>query len=271
MAGTIPLLPITLTPGASQQLTLVVRAHTANSLLVKVKDNGTVLPLSGSLVTLTRAGFEQELTTGVGYVRQTDWSGGSGQDTLADETKYWSDDGGVALNAPAGDITLRSVGNDYLASGWLESSTFDLASGVTFANILITPTAQPPQAGTMTIRLQLATASSSVPVAWNFAGPDGTAATFYTPTSTLIFNGHNGDRYVRYRLYLSTDNIQTTPRVSDIALTYTNTCTPPGQAWFNNLTAGIYTIEVTHPGYDPASGQITVGGTNETTVNVSPL
>ena len=47
----------------------------------------------------------------------------------------------------------------------------------------------------------------------------------------------------------TTDTAQT-PQVSEVLFTYTNQCTPPGQAFFNSLSSGNYTLEVSRDGYD---------------------
>jgi len=60
---------------------------------------------------------------------------------------------------------------------------------------------------------------------------------------------HNGDRYVRYRLYLSTADLLFTPTISDISITYASSCIPPGQVSFSNLSSGLYVISVTKEGY----------------------
>jgi hypothetical protein len=52
-----------------------------------VPDAGTGLPLSGATVSLSATGYAQSALTNLGYVRQTDWSGGYGQSYFSDE-KY---------------------------------------------------------------------------------------------------------------------------------------------------------------------------------------
>ena len=76
---------------------------------------------------------------------------------------------------------------------------------------------------------------------------------------------------MRYRVYLQTANNRYTPQLSDLAFTYTSGCLPPGQSFFNGLSAGSYNLEVSRSGYSSNSGLLDVAGNGETTVNLSPL
>ncbi len=269
IAGTIPLTPVSLSPGATQQMIVILKAHTTNSLLVKVRDNGTKLPLADALVTLSGNGFDDTLTTGLGYVRQTDWSGGPGQADYTNEIFYWSDDGHLDNASPDGDLKLKEIGNHYLVDGYLESSTFDLGGPVDFHNIIWESLAQPIEAGDNSVLFQLATSNSSTPEVWNFSGPDGTAGTFYTVTSTIIWGGHDSERYLRYRVFLHTVDDNFTPTLSEVAFTYTNSCTPPGQVFFSGLSSGDYNLSISRAGYMTVTGTVDVSGRSDTIINMS--
>lgn len=271
LGGTIPLLPFALLPGATQDASVILVPHTANSLLVSVIDAGTKLPLSDAAVELTNGVYDSVILTGLGYTRQTDWSGGSGQANFINATKYFFDSGTMENSKPAGDIVLKKTGNSYAGSGWLESSTFDLGTAVNFNSLIVTPSTQSTSTGIMPVRLQMATSDTSTPASWNFLGPDGTDTTYYTPTSTLINSIHNGSRYLRYRLFLSTDDARVTPQVGELAFTYTSGCTPPGQSFFSGLSAGTYTLSVNRAGYTPLiDANFDVNGQTETIVQMSP-
>lgn len=267
VAGSTPLLPVNLTPGLHQEVSLILRAHSSNSLLVQVKDAGTGLPLSDASVRLYKSGYDSTLTTGLGYVRQTDWGGGSGQTLFVNETKYWSDNGNIAVSS--GDVKLKKSGSHYLASGWLESSTLDLGASVNFNNIVIVPITQPSQTGADSLKFHIATSNSSTPDSWDFIGPDGTLETYYTVTSTLIHNSHDGQRYLRYRAFLSTANNHYTPTLSEVAFTFINSCTPPGQVFFYSLSDDAYNYELSRGGYISSSGTIDIDGNNELTAFMS--
>ncbi|MDO8626436.1 MAG: prepilin-type N-terminal cleavage/methylation domain-containing protein [Candidatus Magasanikbacteria bacterium] len=272
VAGTVPLLPFPLLPGAAQNATVVVAPHSNNSLLVIVKDAVTGLPLADATARLTKSGYDQSLVTGLGFVGQTDWSLGSGQESFANAQKYFSDSGSLNVAGSPGDVVLKSSGNNsFLSSGWLESSTFDAhTSDIAYAHLYITPTAQPHKAGATPLQFQLATSNSSSPAVWNFLGSDGSANTFYTATNTVITSLHNDQRYLRYRAFLSTVDNKYTPILSDFYYTFTSSCTPPGQAFFTNLAAATYTLTVSKTGYQTNSGSLNIVGNGQAVVNLSP-
>ena len=116
-----------------------------------------------------------------------------------------------------------------------------------FGTIRWEPQSQPPQVGVDPVKFQIA--SNNDNATWNFVGPDNTPATYYTLADNNISN-HNGNRSIRYKLFLSTDDDKKTPTVSDIFITFTTSCTPPGQAFFSGLASlGNYEITITHPSY----------------------
>lgn len=271
IAGTIPINPLIISPGLNQVVSLILKPHTQNSLLVKVKDAGTGLPLSGATVRLRLSGsYDQSKTTGLGFARQTDWSGGSGQVLFTLENKYFSDNGSVSTPS-AGDLTLKKSGNSYESSGILESSTFDLGSDVNFINIIPEPQAQPAECGTYPIKFQIAASTSSTPGTWIFRGPDGSTSTYYSLTDTVLWDGLNNNRYMRYKVYLSTADTKFTPTLSEVAFTYNSSCVPPGQAFFSGLSSDLYTLDATRSGYSTNSGEVEVSGRSEVTVNMSPI
>lgn len=258
-AGTIPLSPLILAPGSIQSLYLVMRDKNPNALLVTVKDSATGLPIAGAAVELERAGATTTLITGRGFLRQTDWSGGGSQAIATDLTKYWTDDGSIDTLSPAGDLKLLNTLGDYASFGSLESSTFDTGSASNFYEFLSSPSSHPVEVEYPGVSFQIATRSDEpATTSWTYLGPDGTSATFYTATSTTISSVHNGDRYLRYKAMLSTASTSYTPTLSEVAFTFTSSCVPPGQAFFENLTNGIYNIVVTKSGYATYIGTVTV-------------
>lgn len=270
IGGSTPLLPIDLTPGLTQNASIILYPYSAHSLLVKVKDAGTGLPLSDAAVRLTAAGYDESRTTGYGFVRQTDWSGNSGQTDYTNQTKYFNDNGNVDNDSPEGDLKLKKVGNTYFNSGWLESSTIDLGTAANFNNVVFSPLSQPSGVGVNPITFQLATSNSSSPSQWDFKGPDGTTSTYYTATSTLIWSGHNENRYLRYKVFLNTNSTSVTPTLSEVAFTYITSCIPPGQIFFSGLSATSYSLDVSRSGYITNNDIIDVSGATEVEVNISP-
>lgn len=272
LGGTIPLVPLSIAPNSTQGLKVVLKPKSANALLVTVTDAATGLPLSGASVTLSAAEFNQIFVTGRGFLRQTDWSGGPGQDQFLDESRYFGDDGNISVAAPAGEIRLMEVASStYVSSGILTSSTFDTGSPSTFYNLNFLPASQPPDTGIDPVRFQLATATTSNPTNWAYLGPDGTVGTFYTAGNTNVAGIHSGDRFFRYKLYLGTASTTFTPNVSDVAITFASACVPPGQVLFQGLTNGTYALTVDHTGYQTDVGSVTTGiPWQERAVQLSP-
>jgi len=269
LVGTIPMLPLKLNAGETQNLTVVLRARSTNSLLVKVKDNITGMPISDAEVRLysTTTGYSQTYQTGLGYGRQTDWIGGTGQTIFEDETKYFSDDNKIDIST-AGKIKLKKLGTDYYEEGCMMSSVFDAGQAVDFRNIFAEPLEQPIEVGTNSVRIQIATSNTTTPADWDFLGPDGNSDTWYSDNSTLINSVHNDQRYLRYKLCLSTASTTFTPEVSDLFFTYVNGCTSPGQVYFSSLASGEYYLEIEKEGYQMVSTIVDISGNEEEEVNL---
>ncbi|MEK7625437.1 MAG: hypothetical protein AAB467_03765 [Patescibacteria group bacterium] len=270
IAGTIPLSPITILPNSSQDVYILTSPHVSNSILVKVKDASSGLPISGATINLSGGSVDKTSMTGLGFILQTDWSGGGNQVDYSNTTKYFADDSLIENNKPSGNVLLRKTGQDYAWNGYLESSTFDTGAPVNFNNITVTPMFQSTSTGDVPVQLQFATSASSSPASWDFRGPDGLVTSYYTPTNTTIYSGENGNRYARYKLFLSTANTDFSPDVSDVSFTYTNSCLAPGQVFFNGFSSSTYTLTVSKAGYTTATGTVQVGGNVVTTINLSP-
>lgn len=250
LAGSVPLLPLTLPPDTGQDVSLVLASKSSNAVLITVKDSASGLPLADVSVELKRGSYDQILLTDRGFFRQTDWSGGPGQEDLADSSQYFSDDGNVDTTGLLGQLRLRSVFGSYSPSGVLTSSTFDTgsASESNFYNLSWNPSTQ--IGATTSLRFQIATTQDSATSTWNYLGPDGTTNTYYTISGESINTVHNGDRFLRYRTYLSTTDTAVTPTLADIAITYGSGCLPFGQVFFNGLvSASDYDLTVSKSGY----------------------
>ncbi|USN94738.1 MAG: hypothetical protein H6791_03220 [Candidatus Nomurabacteria bacterium] len=262
LIGSNPLLEFSVSPNSTQSMQLVVAPKDQPTLLVSVKDGSTGLALSDVTVDIDDgAGYTDSAITGKGSKSQTDWSGSSGVATsVPDGVDYFSSDSNLELRSPEGDMKLRYQGGVYLSSGYLISSTYDTGSASNFSEITWNPYTQPAEAGAASsVRFQIATNNDYT--TWNFLGPDGTNATYYTYGDQAISSVHNGDRYLRYKVYLSTDNTAYTPTVSDIGFTYTTNCTPPGQVVFQSIPTGNYTITSSKTDYNTDILSFTVGST----------
>jgi len=256
LVGTIPLLPLILNSSSTQDFKLVVAPKDPNRLLVTVKDGSTGLPLSGANVEITKNSSSTSLITGRGFMKQTSWSGGSSQSDFTDPTKYFSTDGNIETNNPAGEISLKKTGGQYATSSYLISSTFDTGSASNFHQILWQPQNQPAESGTSSVLLQIATNNDKN--TWNFYGPDGTSNTFYTTANQNIGAVHNNDRYLRYKIYLNSNSTSTSPTISDISFTFTSECVPPGQVFFTKMTSGTYNMTVSENGYQDYTGNVNI-------------
>lgn len=246
--GWNPISPVSLLPNSTQAIQLVVAAKNPRTLVVTVTDSSTGLPLSDVDVTLSKSGFTTVTnSTGQGFISQTDWSGGSGQATSTDLTQYLSSDGNIVNNGPAGELSLTQVFGEYVSSGELTSFAFDIGSPSNFQKIGWNPISQPPQSGNPSVRFQIATNNDGGD--WDFTGPDGTSATFYTIGNQNIHSSNNSKQYLKYKLFLDSASTTTTPNISDVSFTFTSQCTPPGQVTFSGLPSGTYDMHLEKTGY----------------------
>jgi uncharacterized protein (TIGR02145 family)/uncharacterized repeat protein (TIGR02543 family)/prepilin-type N-terminal cleavage/methylation domain-containing protein len=256
LAGVIPASTFTLSPDAVQTLKLILSPKNPQSLLVTVKDISTGLPLSDVTANLVGTEYDTTLMTGRGFMRQTDWAGGAGQEVFYDPARYFDSDGNADISSFGGTIQLKNTLGEYATSTWLVSSTFDTGSASNFHKISWQPQDQPAEAGADSVRFQVATNNGSE--VWDFTGPDGTADTYYTVASQEINSDHDGDRYLRYKVFLQTADLTKTPTVSDVSFTFTSDCVPPGQVFFTALLPGSYTLALAKAGFEPVSQVINI-------------
>jgi prepilin-type N-terminal cleavage/methylation domain-containing protein len=268
--GTSPIQEISVLPGASQTFTMILGTQTANSLLVIVKDNSTGNAIEGAAVNLHKGGsVPQDYygTTGGSVWLQNDWTGGSGQTDFTNKTRYFSDDGNVDINSVPTGLRLKKVTGQYLPAGEMTSSTFDTGAASNFTTLTWQPTSQDPATA-----LKFQIASNNDNATWNFLGPDGTAATYYTVSGTNISAVHDGNRYVRYKAFLSTSSNSKTPVLTGVSINYVSGCFTPGQVSFGSLTAGNnYDLNVTMSGYSNfTASNLNISGNQMIEVLMSP-
>ncbi len=144
----------------------------------------------------------------------------------------------------------------YASSGYLVSSTFDMGSESNFYQIFWQPKDQPPEAGQDSVKFQIATNNDKA--TWNFLGPDGTSNTFYTLSDANINSVHNNNRYLRYKVFLSTEDTDFTPNLGEVSFTFSSECVPPGQVIFSGLEAGTYSLSVSKSGYQTVEQNVNV-------------
>lgn len=259
LAGTLPATPLQLAPGASQPVSLVVAPKAGNGLMVIVKNTATKLPVAGATVVLTGPGYSATKITGRGTVEQSDWSGGAGQTSFVNTSRFYDSDGNIEINT-SGQITLKEILGSHASSGWLTSSTFDLGSPASLYAISWNPQDQPPAAGINSVRFQIA--SNNDNSTWNYVGPDGTSGSYYSLTSSGVGNEHENKRYFRYKVYLQTSSSAVTPTLTDLKFQFTTACTPAGSVLFQGLSIGSnYTVSISAPNYEQGTEEILLSET----------
>jgi len=118
-----------------------------------------------------------------------------------------------------GFITYMNSG--YAASGTLASSTKDANpyTGGTVSWTTISWNAATP--ANTSVKFQVAASNSPIGP-FNFVGPNGTAATFFT-TSGASLSQFNGLRYLKYKAFLGTTDSNVTPTLNDVTVCHSNT------------------------------------------------
>ncbi|MBI5530950.1 MAG: prepilin-type N-terminal cleavage/methylation domain-containing protein [Candidatus Doudnabacteria bacterium] len=272
--GTSPIQKIDVLPGTTQTYTMILGTNTtAYSLLVIVKDASTGTALEGATVHLHKGGsVPQDYygTTGGSVWVQQDYSGGSGAVNWSTTTpdRYFQDDGNIDANSAPTGLRLLKISGRYVASGWLESSTFDTGTNATNYTILSwQPTSQ---SASTTLSFQVAANNDNA--TWNYIGPDGTSATYFTTPGVDIGSALDGNRYVRYKAYLSSTDDKKTPVLTSVNLNFVTGCFTPGQVMFPDLTAGNnYSLTIDLPGYQSQTiDPLTITGNQSLEVLMSP-
>lgn len=172
----------------------------------------------------------------------------------------------LSTTNPAVTPTLNNISISYTliayeASGTLTSSTFDTGDVSNFGSLTWSPSSQTPETGSESVRFQIATNNDNL--TWNFIGPDGTDSSYYTNSGSAIHSSHNGNQYIRYKVFLSTENPAFTPVLSDTKTGYTSSCIPPGQVFFPNLESDTYSLDITLEGYESLNTSASVNGTTQ--------
>ncbi len=146
--------------------------------------------------------------------------------------KVWlSDDSGDEWSAGGcgiHDFYFRTyVAAGHYSSGTLTSSTHDTGFSADFGSISWTATT--PASTNITFQVATNTDNST----WKFKGPDGTSGTYYTSSGTGIWTGHDNDRYIKYKAFLSTADAGKTPALHDISITCSQPIVLPSVATDN--------------------------------------
>ncbi|MDP3954048.1 MAG: carboxypeptidase-like regulatory domain-containing protein [bacterium] len=231
--------PLIINPAETKALTWTMKLKNPSALLVVVEDENGQL-VNDANVTLSKSGFSASFLSGHSSISFTDWSG----------NEYDSKSPNIETDNPAGQITLVDLGGGKYAS---DSQEFLISETVDFGTQQINPNkiswlpiSQPAQTGADSLKFQLAANNDNS--VWNFAGPDGTANSYYT-SDTNIYSGLAGNRYLRYKAYLQTADDAYTPSLDYINMDFSSECVGNGQAFFNGLATGTYTLTIQKTGY----------------------
>ena len=223
--------PVTLTAGT--QYALVIHP--------------TVNPLPGTYA-LTRSGTS---------VAGSDVYAGGTRVTGATSGTVWSIPLTGGVSTDAGFKTHMNVG--YRPSGDLVSSTKDANPAANYTPHWTTLSWNASTPANTGLSFQVA-ASNSVGGPFNFVGPDGTAATFFT-TSGASLSQFNGSRYLQYRSYLTSSDGLATPTMNDVTTCFADN--PPADLSItkddgvSSVAPGapvVYTITAENPGPGDATG-----------------
>jgi hypothetical protein len=263
VAGTLPFVPLTINPSSTVSLKFILQPAANPSLLVSVVDAATGAGVPNATTTISLAGQSTTFVTGHAALSQNDWSGG----------QYASQSGGIN-SAQYGKLTLlTNASGTYTVSSAasLISNTFDVGGAdSTFYSMSWNPSSQPPQTGSGSVAFQLAANNDNA--TWNFIGPDGTPNTYFTTSPAVLPASLSGNRYLRYELFMSTQDAGYTPEVDSVAFDFDADCVPPAQVLFTGLAQGNYAIDVTAQNYHEATTTVAVGaGSQSSTLSLIHL
>jgi len=254
--GAIPAQPLIILANSTQNQSIIVAPSTVRSLSILITDTSQN-PISDAKVTLTSGSDDYIVYTGLGYFFQNDWSGLQSHEFYDSNFGYWLANN-VEYNVvdnPLG-LRLEKIAEGlYENSGYLESATFDFGSvDVDYINL----NWQVDQPSSTSIKFQIATSNSSTPSFWEYLGPDGSNSSYYDSTTQDINTVHDDNRYLRYKVYFDSVDVDPvsgysryTPTVSEVDIFYVKICSLPGQAYFGTVpesTNNTITIEAT--GYE---------------------
>jgi Carboxypeptidase regulatory-like domain/HYR domain/Ig-like domain CHU_C associated len=268
-------------------LTLSVR-NTSGGLPTGADLNTATIPgsafASGSTVTYTATfGAPATITSGTQYaliLRPVSAPAGSGYFWIRSSPTTYAN-GSRVLSADSGGTWSADTTRDYNFKTYMQTgfaASGDLISGLKDSNPSagLTPvwttlswTATTP--ANTAVRFQIAASNSDIGP-FNFVGPDGTAATFFT-TSGAALGQFTGNRYLKYRANLTTTDSTMTPTLNDVTICYSNldcsnvpTITPGAAQACPNSTGNTASGPAGASSYNWSitNGTITGGGTSQT-------
>jgi len=245
LSGVNQSLPLIINPGSNYQMNWRLSPKNPSALLISVS-NGSGEAIDNAKVILSKTGFSQTFYTKRRDAKETNWA----------QNNYSSQSGNIDTESVPGTFTLQSALGKYPTSTeWLISKTIDFGTqDISFYDLNWNPEIQPISTGPESVKFQIATNNDNS--TWNFIGPAGTSDSYYTLNSSQINSNHNNNRYLRYKVFMKTDNENFTPNLNDLTINFSSSCTISGQAFINDLSNGTYNLTIEKSGYqifiDPA-------------------
>ncbi|HEX3553658.1 MAG TPA: carboxypeptidase regulatory-like domain-containing protein [Thermoanaerobaculia bacterium] len=261
-------------------LTLSIRATSAGlptgADLASANIPGSLFASGAITIATATFGSPPTLTSGTQYaliLRPVSAPAGSGYfwirsspSTYANGSRVLSADSGATWSA---DTTRDYNFKVYVDTGYTASG--DFISGLKDSN---PPPGDTPVWTTLSwtdtvpanTTLQFQIAASNSPIGpFNFVGPDGTAATFFT-TSGASLSQFNGFRYLQYKAHFTTTNNTVTPTLNDVTLCFNVVAPDLAITKTDGVTTAVpggavtYTITASNPTAASATG-VTVADT----------
>jgi hypothetical protein len=299
VTGTVPKIDLNMfcsgCTGTTPNLTLSIRATSSNLPTGADIASATITGFNSGAAVFYTASFSTPpmLTAGTKYalaIRPTanpspgtyalTRSGTStlGADVYAGGTRVSGATSGTVWSIPTtGGVTTDTGFKIYMDTGFAMAGNLissakdsDPAAGLAPNWSTLSWTASTP--ANTGVSFQAAASNSSVGP-FNFVGPDGTAATFFTVSGASLAQ-FNGSRYLQYKAYLTTTDGTVTPTLNDVTVCYSNvdcsltmaTITPtPAQVCPNstgNMASG--PAGGSNYSWSITNGTITGGGTTQT-------
>lgn len=245
ISGALPAFPIVVNPSITTDVLWNAELKNPAALLVSVS-NQADQAVNDATVTISRVGFSATATSSHRFLSFSNWNAG----------QFSNRSSNIETENPAGQVHIFDFGSGYASQSdeWLESNTVDFGNSATiFHKITFSPVSQPAQTS---LRIQVATNNDNA--TWNYVGPDGTSASYYTGSGTDLSVVHDNNRYLRYKIWLRTDDESVTPTLDDINFEFSSPCIVSGSSYFSGLANNTYTVTVTHPNYQTYSTPLNI-------------